>query len=311
MKILVTGGAGFIGSHLVNKLCEDHKVIVLDDLSVGKRANVNPKADFVLGSILDEGLVKLLVGSVDYVYHLAAVVGIPYIMANPCNGILVNSHGAANVLRGAFKEDKGILFTSTSEVYGKSREVPFAEDDDMVVGRSSRWSYSLAKALDEQLAMGYYQKGLRVAIVRYFNSYGPGLNSNGYGSVIAKFITQALRGDPITVYDDGLQSRCFTYINDTIKGTLMAAETSGQIFNIGNNKKTAILSLANLIKEMANSQSEIIFIPGTEAYGSDYEDTFCRVPDISKAKEILGFEAHTPLSIGLEKTINWFKSELD
>lgn len=255
MRILVTGGAGYIGSHLVDALmAQGHEVYVVDNLSTGKIDNIrhhleDERFHFVNDSILNEALMGRIIAQVDLIYHLAAVVGVKYVVEDPLQVILTNVRGTETVLELAYKYWKKTIVASSSEIYGKSTAVPLAEDGDRVLGPTSvgRWSYSASKAIDEYFALAYAKRGLPVTVVRYFNSYGPRLDPKGYGSVIARFIGQALRGEPLTVYDDGLQTRCFTYIDDTIRGSILAAtvrEAEGEVFNIGSSRETTILELS-------------------------------------------------------------------
>jgi UDP-glucose 4-epimerase len=255
-----------------------------------------------------------IIEQVDLIYHLAAVVGVKHVIDNPFRGILTNVRGTEIMLELAYKYWRKVVIASSSEVYGKSEKAPLAEEDDSILGPTAvgRWSYALAKAIDEHLAFIYHDKGLPVSIVRYFNSYGPRLDPRGYGSVIARFINQALRGEPLTVYDNGQQTRCFTYIDDTIKGSIRAAtlkEAEGQSFNIGSSRETPILELARLVKKLADSPSEIVHVPYEQAYGANFEETRRRVPDVRKAERVLGFRAEIPLEEGLRKTIDWFREE--
>jgi UDP-glucose 4-epimerase len=316
MKVLVTGGAGYIGSHLVDHLLSrGDEVFAIDNLSTGNIANIQPHLGqghfhFLNDTILNENLLDLLVSQVDLVYHLAAIVGVKNVVADPLAAIKTNVTGTEVVLNAAFKYWKKVVLASTSEIYGKSAKIPFHEDDDRVLGPTTvgRWSYSTSKAIDEHFAFAYAAKGLSMVIVRYFNSYGPRLDEKGYGSVIANFARQALKGEPITVHGDGLQSRCFTYINDTVVGTVLAGEVKageGSVFNIGNDSETTILELAETIKRLAGSRSEIIFIPYKEYYGEGFEDTRRRVPSIDRAKEVLGFIPKVKLEEGLTRTIAW------
>jgi UDP-glucose 4-epimerase len=318
MHILVTGGAGFIGSNLVDALMEQgHEVTILDNLSVGKVSNIEHHLDskrfnFVNGSILDINTLERLVRQADLIYHLAAVVGVKYVVDDPLQAIVTNVRGTENVLELAFKYWVRTVIASSSEVYGKSTAVPLHEESDRLLGPTTvgRWSYSDAKAIDEYFALAYAKKKLPVSAVRYFNIYGPRLDPNGYGSVIAKFITQALRGDSLTIYDNGEQTRCFTYVSDAVEGTIRAAtvpEAVGQVFNIGSNRETSINDLAEIIRRLTDSPSEITHIPYTSAYGTHFEETRRRVPDIRRAQEVLGFEAQTPFEKGLQHTLAWFQ----
>jgi UDP-glucose 4-epimerase len=318
VKILVTGGAGYIGSHLVDRLLADgHEVFAIDNLFTGKIANIehnlgHERFHFVNDSILHITTMEELIRQVQLIYHLAAVVGVKHVIDNPLQGILTNVRGTEIVLELAYKYWRKVVIASSSEVYGKSEKAPLAEEDDSILGPTAvgRWSYSLAKAIDEHLAFIYHDRGLPVSIVRYFNSYGPRLDPRGYGSVIAKFISQALEGKPLTVFSDGQQTRCFTYIDDTIEGSILVAtleEGEGQSFNVGNNRETAILELAEKIKELTGSSSEIVHLPYADVYGSAFEETRRRVPDVSKAERLLGFRARVPLEEGLQRTLAWFE----
>ncbi|MGD1995623.1 MAG: GDP-mannose 4,6-dehydratase [Anaerolineae bacterium] len=320
MRILVTGGAGFIGSNLVDSLmAKGHEVTVLDNLSVGKVSNIahyleNDHFHFVNDSILNLTTLERLIRQADLVFHLAAVVGVKYVVEDPLNAIITNVRGTENVLELAFKYWVKTVIASSSEIYGKSIEVPLREDSDRLLGPTTvgRWSYSDAKAIDEYFAFAYARKGLPVTVVRYFNAYGPRLDPLGYGSVIARFLTQVLRGESLTVYDDGDQTRCFTYIDDTVEGTIQAGmvpEAAGQAFNIGSNRETSINELARLIRELTGSSSEIVHVPYASAYGRSFEETRRRVPDVTRAREALGFEAQTPLEEGLQYTFDWFQEQ--
>lgn len=317
MRILVTGGAGFIGSNMVDALMEQsHEVTVIDNLSVGKASNIehhleSDRFHFVNDSILNVSTLERLVRQADLIYHLAAVVGPKYVVEDPLGTIVTNVRGTENVLELAFKYWVQTVIASSSEIYGKSTAVPLSENDDRVLGSTTvgRWSYSDAKAIDEYFALAYAKKGLPATVVRYFNAYGPRLDPRGYGSVIAKFITQALRGEPLTVYDDGEQTRCFTYIADAVKGTIRAAtvrEAAGQVFNIGSDRETSVNEMAQLIRQLTGSASRIVHMPYEAAYGTAFEETRRRVPDVSRAREVLGFEAQTSLEEGLRRTMEWF-----
>ncbi len=320
MRILVTGGAGFIGSNLVDVLMEQgHEVTVIDNLSVGKASNIehhlsSERFHFVNDSILNASTLERLVRQAELIYHLAAVVGPKYVVEDPLGTIITNVRGTENVLELAFKYWVRTVIASSSEVYGKSTAVPLSEDDDRLLGPTTvpRWSYADAKAIDEYFALAYAERGLPVTVVRYFNAYGPRLDPRGYGSVIARFINQALRGEPLTVYDDGEQTRCFTYVADTVEGTIRAAtfrEAAGGVFNIGSDRETSVNELARLIQQLAGSRSEIVHVPYEAAYGPSFEETRRRVPDVRRAREVLGFEARTTLEEGLRRTIEWFRGQ--
>jgi UDP-glucose 4-epimerase len=320
MRILVTGGAGFIGSNMVDVLMKQgHEVTVIDNLSVGKASNIahhleNDRFHFVNDTILHVSTLERLVRQADLIYHLAAVVGPKYVVEDPLGTIITNVRGTENVLELAFKYWVRTVIASSSEIYGKSTAVPLSEDDDRVLGSTTvgRWSYSDAKAIDEYFALAYAKKGLPISIVRYFNAYGPRLDPRGYGSVIAKFMTQALRGEPLTVFDDGQQTRCFTYVADTVEGTVRAAtvrEAAGQVINVGSDREKTILELAQMIRELTDSTSEIIRMPYETAYGPAFEETRRRVPDVTRARDVLGFEAQMSLEEGLRRTLDWFRDQ--
>jgi UDP-glucose 4-epimerase len=316
MRILVTGGAGYIGSHLVDTLCDEgHEVSVLDNLSTGRVANLARRLDgirLVNGSILDAGLVEREVERVQMVFHLAAAVGVRHIVDSPLEALLVNTRGTENVLSNCYKHWRKVVVASTSEVYGKTAKVPMCEDDDRVLGPTTvhRWSYSTAKAIDEHLAFAYAAYELPVVIVRYFNSYGPRLDERGYGSVVANFLRQALRDEPLTVHGDGRQSRCFTYVSDTVRGTFRAGftpEAEGKVINLGNPHETTILELAEMIRDAVGSRSAIKTTDYESYYGLGFEDTRRRVPDITRAAEILDWTPEIPLEVGLARTIEWWE----
>ncbi|HKV45513.1 MAG TPA: GDP-mannose 4,6-dehydratase [bacterium] len=316
MKSLVTGGAGFIGSHLVDALLSrGDEVWALDNLSTGRTDNIahlstNPRFKFVTGSILDARIVREAVAACDTVYHLAAAVGVRYIVTDPLRGIVTNVQGTENVLEAAYLHRRKIVLASSSEVYGKSTSAPLREDDDRVLGPTTinRWSYSSSKAIDEHFAFAYAAKGLSVVVLRFFNSYGPRIHSNGYGTVIARFVRQALSGEPMTVHGDGRQTRCFTHVADTVRGIVAAGDTpraNGQVFNIGSTHEISVLELAHIIKSLCGSSSPVGLVPYEDYYGQSFEDTRRRVPDITRASEILGFQPRVPLEQGLRQTIAW------
>jgi UDP-glucose 4-epimerase len=318
VRALVTGGAGFIGSHLVDALVErDDQVAVIDDLSVGKASNLERHLDdgrirLVQASILEPEALEPLVAGSDLVFHLAAVVGVRYVVDDPLKAIATNVRGTERVLESAFRHKVRAVIASSSEVYGKSTDLPLREDADRVLGPTTakRWCYSDAKAIDEYLAWAYVGKGLSVSAVRYFNVYGPRLDPLGYGSVMAQFIMQAMRGEPITVYDDGNQTRCFTYVSDAVEGTIRAGTRDaavGKAFNIGTTRETTINELATLVREVTGSESAIEHVEAREVYGPGFEEARRRVPDVSRAREVLGLEAEISLEAGLERTVEWFR----
>ena len=315
MNILVTGGAGFIGSHLVATLVRDgHRLTVVDNLSTGNLSNLTPVAsdiNFIEGDILNADLVESEVRRADLVYHLAAAVGVGNIMANPLESIITNTTGTEHVLRSCHRHSTRVVLASTSEIYGKTPKLPMAEDDDRILGSTaiSRWSYSTSKALDEHLAFAFATEGLQVSIVRYFNSYGPHLDEKGYGSVIANFIRQARDGDPLTVHGDGLQTRCFTFVADTVRGTILAGtkdEALGSVFNIGSNFEISIADLALLIVAKTKSSSPITNVSYEQRYGTSFEDTRRRVPSLDRARDVLGYSPTIDLSEGLDRTLAWW-----
>ncbi|WP_110927971.1 NAD-dependent epimerase/dehydratase family protein [Bacillus massiliglaciei] len=317
MKVLVTGGAGFIGSHLAESLLQKgHQVIVLDDFSTGKHGFLNQlkkNPDFTLlsGSVNDREIVDQAMKDCDAIYHMAAVLGVKNTVDNPLKVIESNIDGTRNILEAAYPKGVKVIFASTSEVYGKNPNLPFKEDDDRVLGATStnRWCYATAKALDEHLCLAYAEKGLPVTIVRYFNTYGPRQTSSEYGGVVSRFIKAALNGDPIQVYGDGSQTRCFTFVRDAVSGTVKALDSNvnGLIFNIGTEYSITIEELAAMIKRLSKSSSPIIKVPYSEAYGPGYEDMKARKPDLTRSKSILGYHPTTSLENGLLETIEWYR----
>jgi UDP-glucose 4-epimerase len=292
---------------------------VLDNLSTGKIANIQhhfdrPRFRFVCDTLLNEHLVDRLVSECDVVYHLAATVGVKYVVEDPLLCIVTNVRGTEVVIESCYRYWRRVVVASSSEVYGKSEKVPLSEEDDSLLGPTAvgRWSYSLSKALDEHLAFAYHRQGLPVSVVRFFNSYGPRVDPRGYGSVVARFIGQALAGQPITVLDDGHQTRCLTFVSDTVRGTQLAAsspQAEGKAFNIGNDRETSIEELAHMVRDFTGAKVDIVNIPYTQAYGPRFEETRRRVPDVSRARQLLGFEAQVPLEDGLRRTIEWFRSQ--
>ena len=304
MKALITGGAGFIGSHLAEALLDEgHRVSVIDDLSTGAMENIahlktEPEFDYVIDTILNPPLLAELVDQADVVYHLAAAVGVRLIVDSPVRTISTNIGGTEAVLVQAAKKSKKVILASTSEVYGKANKVPFSEGDDLVLGPTDkgRWSYAASKAVDEFLGLAYYkEKRLPVVVVRLFNTVGP-RQTGRYGMVLPTFVRQALAGEPLTVYGDGRQSRCFSYVGDVVDALAdlgFLEEAVGQVYNIGSDQEITILELARLVKEMTGSSSLIDLIPYDQAYEEGFEDMQRRVPDLAKIKAAIGYAPST------------------
>jgi len=314
VNILVTGGAGFIGSHLVDRLLGDgHAVTVLDDLSTGRAANLahlmgEPRLRFARGTVLDAGLVETLLSDAELVYHLAAAVGVGHVIRDPLWALGTNARGTEVVLGAAARAGARVVFASTSEIYGTSEALPFREDGPRVLGPTwvHRWGYSTAKALGEHLCFAHAERGLPVSIVRYFNAYGPRMDPAGYGSVIARFVTQALAGAPLTVHGDGEQSRCFTFVAETVDATVRAGtdpRAVGEVFNVGSAFHCTINALARLILDATGSASSIAHVPYETAYGKGFADARHRVPDIAKAEAVLGWRATVPLAEGIARVV--------
>lgn len=321
MKYLVTGAAGFIGSHLSTALlAQGNEVWGLDDLSTGKMENIehlkeNTHFNFTEGCISDEIQLYDLIKKVDVIYHLAAVVGVKRYVEDPVKVIDVNVCYTSRLLEIAWKLGKKVVFTSTSETYGKSEDVPFKEDGNRVYGPSTtdRWCYAVSKTAGEHLCLGYAKRGMKVVILRYFNAYGPHADGSAYGGVSTRFINQALTGKPLTVHGDGSQTRCFTYIDDIIKGTIEAGtrpEAEGKIFNLGNRREISILELAQMILGVSEIKGDIIFQSYEEFYGPSYEDIPRRSPDLSAAEQVLNYFPSTTLEEGLRKTLDWYRKKV-
>jgi UDP-glucose 4-epimerase len=320
MRYLITGGAGFIGSHLAEHLLrQSHSVTIIDDLSTGSIRNIEqlkhrPGFQYTIETILNRPLLAELVDHCDVIFHLAAAVGVRLIVESPVRTIETNIKGTEVVLACANKKQKKVLLTSTSEVYGKSTKVPFAEDDDLVMGPTGkgRWSYACSKALDEFLALAYWkEKKLPVVIVRLFNTVGP-RQTGRYGMVLPTFVRQALLRHPITVYGDGQQSRCLTHVEDAVGALIQLAqhpEAVGQVFNVGNDEAVTIEELAGLVKRMTNSPSEIRYIPYDEAYEEGFEDMRLRRPDLNKVRQLIGYRPIRSLRHIVQDVIDYFQRE--
>ncbi len=318
MRVLITGGAGFIGSHLADAyLDRGDEVFVIDDLSTGTIENIqhlkeNPRFHYTIDTVHNTPVTAELVDQCDVVFHLAAAVGVKLIVESPVRTIETNVRGTEVVLAIANKKKKKVLVASTSEVYGLSTDVPFREDGNLVMGATTkgRWSYACSKAIDEFLALAYWrEKKLPTIVVRLFNTVGP-RQTGQYGMVIPTFVKQALSGRPITVYGDGKQSRCFGYVGDVVGALLRLMDhpdAVGQVFNIGSNQEITILELAQRVKELTNSRSEIVFMPYDEAYEEGFEDMPRRVPDIKKIGDLVGFRPQMDLN-GILHTVIDFHS---
>ena len=315
---LITGGAGFIGSFLGEELLnQGYKVYAIDNLSTGSLDNIrhlrdHPDFNFVVGSIMDEPLMERLVAASDMIFHLAAAVGVRLIIEKPVDTIETNIFGSGIVLKFANRYDKSVLMTSTSEVYGKNEKTPFKETDDSVLGPTikSRWSYACSKAADEFLSLAYFhEKKLRVVIVRLFNTIGP-RQTGRYGMVVPSFVKQALLGHDITVFSDGKQTRSFCDVRDvapTLITLINNPKAYGEVFNIGNNFEISILKLAEMIKKMTSSSSRVAHIPYDKAFEKGFEDMRRRVPDITKAKNLIGFQPKIKLEQTIRDIIDYYK----
>lgn len=321
MRVLITGGAGFIGSHLAERHLErGDEVYIIDDLSTGGMENIQQIKDrpgfaYYLESISNTQLTAELVDLCDIIYHLAAAVGVRLIVESPVNTIETNIRGTEIVLRLAAKKRKRVLITSTSEVYGKRERVPFREDDDLVLGPTSkgRWSYACSKAIDEFLAIAYWkEKRVPTVIARLFNTVGP-RQTGRYGMVIPNFVQQALANERITIFGDGRQTRCFAHVADAVGAIMRLAEhprAVGEVYNIGSDQEVTILELAEKIKELSGSTSEMVFIPYGEAYEEGFEDMMRRVPDLTKIRGLVGYEPRYGLDQILTSVIDYHRARL-
>jgi UDP-glucose 4-epimerase len=314
LRILITGGAGFIGSHLADAyIARGDEVFVIDDLSTGSIENIQhlkgqPRFHYTIDSVQNMPVLAECLDACDVVFHLAAAVGVKLIVESPVRTIETNIRGTEVVLAAANKKKKRVLVASTSEVYGLSTDVPFREDGSLVMGATTkgRWSYACSKAIDEFLALAYWrEKKLPTTVVRLFNTVGP-RQTGQYGMVVPTFVKQALSGRPITVYGNGEQTRCFGYIGDVVKALVALmdnAEAVGQVYNIGSSEEVSIKSLAERVRELTGSQSEIVYVPYDEAYEEGFEDMPRRVPDTTKLQGLVGFHPETKLDTILNDVI--------
>lgn len=321
-RALITGGCGFIGSHLAEALLEQgQSVTVVDDLSTGRFENIahlvkRPGFQFAIANITNEMVMDRLVSECDLVYHLAAAVGVDLIVREPVRVIESNIKGCEAILRIAARYRTKVLLASTSEIYGKSEDIPFREDADSVLGPTikSRWSYACSKAMDEFLALAYAkQAALPVVIMRLFNTVGP-RQTGRYGMVVPRFVQQALRNEPLSVFGDGQQTRCFTYVGDVVRAMTGLAEESralGQVYNIGSSQEVSIEHLARFTIQLCNSSSPVVFVPYDQAYEVGFEDMRRRVPDITKIQELIGWRPQVDLEVILRRVIAYYHEQPD
>lgn len=319
MKILITGGAGFVGSHLADKFIgQGHHVTVIDDLSTGRYSNIqhlegNANFRLVIDTVLDEPLMEELIRETDHVYHMASAVGVRLIMEQPVKTIETIFHGTDVILKFCSRYRKRVLIPSTSEVYGKGASIPFSEDDDLLTGSTDkhRWAYACAKTLDEFLALAHYKETrLPVVVVRLFNTVGP-RQTGQYGMVVPRFVHAAIKNETIQVHGDGTQQRCFGHVLDVVEGLsklLDSPECFGQVINLGNNEEVSIKQLADKAIEVTGSTSQIQYIPYEEAYGEGFEDMRRRVPNLEKAKRLIGYQPTRSLNDIINDVAGEFKS---
>lgn len=321
MKVLITGGSGFIGSHLSEYLLnKGDQVFVIDDLSTGSIENItalkaNKHFHYTIDTIMNVPLTAEMVDRCDLVFHLAAAVGVRLIVDSPVRTIETNIKGTEIILKLANKKKKKVVVASTSEVYGKADKVPFSEDDDLVMGPTykGRWSYACSKAIDEFLALAYWQeRNHPVVVARLFNTVGP-RQTDQYGMVLPTFVKQALLGEPITVFGDGAQSRCFTHVSDVVDALhrlSRAPEAVGRVFNIGSDEESSIQDLAQRVRTITQSSSEIKLIPYHEAYQEGFEDMRRRVPDLSRIRQTIGYQPTKNLDQIIESVVQYYRSSL-
>ena len=318
MRILITGGAGFIGSHLAEKLLnEGNEIYVIDNLSTGRLENIEsfkdkPNFHLTIGSVLNRELMETLISNVEQVYHLAAAVGVKYIIENPLLSLKTNIMGTDNVLELCNKYKAKALIASTSEIYGKSEQVPFAETDDRLMGSThiSRWGYGASKAIDEFLALAFHrEKKLPVVIVRCFNTVGP-RQTGQYGMVLPKFIKAALLDQPLVIYGNGEQTRCFADVSDVIEAfckLMNTPECAGEIFNVGTTESISITDLAQKVKEMCHSKSRIEYMSYADAFEEGFEDMMHRQPDLTKINSFIGWEPKLKLNDIITRMIEYYE----
>ena len=322
MQALITGGAGFVGSHLAeNLLNQQASVTVIDDLSTGSMKNINhlkfcKDFNYVIDTVMNRSLLAELVDQADVIFHLAAAVGVRLIVESPVRTIETNVKCTESVLELAAKKQKTVMIASTSEVYGKGTAIPFQEHGDLVMGSTTkgRWSYACSKMLDEFLGLAYWkEKDVPVVVFRLFNTVGP-RQSSRYGMVLPNFVQQALSGQPITVYGDGKQSRCFTWVGDAVRAITDLSQNPqaiGEVFNIGSQEEVTILGLAELVKQVTGSSSDIVFIPYDQAYEKGFEDMGRRVPDLQKIQNLVHYKPTMNLSNIIEQVAEYYRAETE
>ena len=320
MRALITGGAGFVGSHLAEALLNQNAfVTVIDDLSTGSITNIRHLKNrsgfsYVIDTVMDHSLLAELVDAADVIYHLAAAVGVRLIVESPVRTIETNVSCTEAVLTLAAKKQKKILIASTSEVYGKSTAIPFREDGDLVIGNTTRgrWSYACSKTLDEFLGLAYWkEKKVPVVVFRLFNTVGP-RQTGRYGMVLPTFVQQALKNEPITVYGDGQQSRCFTWVGDAVRAIIdlsLHPQAVGQVFNIGSEQEVTIMDLAKMVRDVARSSSEITLVPYDQAYEEGFEDMGRRVPDLSKIRNLIGYKPTVDLPNIVAQVVEYYRQQ--
>lgn len=321
MRVLITGGAGFVGSHLAEALLNQNAfVTVIDDLSTGSITNIRHLKgrsgfSYVIDTVMDHSLMAELVDAADVIYHLAAAVGVRLIVESPVRTIETNVSCTEAVLTLAAKKQKHVLIASTSEVYGKSTAIPFREDGDLVIGATTRgrWSYACSKTLDEFLGLAYWkEKKVPVVVFRLFNTVGP-RQTGRYGMVLPTFVQQALKNEPITVYGDGQQSRCFTWVGDAVRAIIDLSQhpqAVGQVFNIGSEQEVTIMDLAKMVRDVTRSSSEITLVPYDQAYEEGFEDMGRRVPDLSKIRNLIGYKPTVDLPNIVAQVVEYYRLQM-